>query len=59
MKIKIFVLTIIVLFIIGSVSILLPENQFFYDFKKKIPTKIKDPLKKTLFYIPLKIRDFN
>ncbi len=58
MKIKIFIFSVIILFLVGSISILIPENQFFFDLKKKIPTKIKDPLKKTLFYIPLKIRDF-
>ena len=58
MKTKIFIFSVIILFLVGSISILIPENQFFFDLKKKIPTKIKDPLKKTLFYIPLKIRDF-
>ena len=58
MKIKILIYTIILIFFLGSLSILFSDNEFFFNLKKKIPTSIKDPLKKTLFYIPLKVREY-
>ncbi len=57
-KIKIIILSILILVII-SLFFIFSESSFVYKVKQKIPTPIKDTLKSTVFFIPIKIRDYN
>ena len=50
-KIFIFIsLGFFIFFIIGSMSIIYSENEFFFNIKKKIPTSIKKPIKKIFYF---------
>jgi hypothetical protein len=53
---SILILITISLFLIFSES---SQSSFAYKVKQKIPTPIKDTLKNTVFFIPIKIRTYN
>ena len=58
MKKKIFYL-IAFLFLILSISFLtFSKKQWVSDIKKKVPEGVKTPFRSTVFYIPIKIREY-
>ena len=55
-KILLFLLSILLVFIIGTFSII-SQNQFLNSFEKKIPNNFKTFLKNTIFFIPSTIKN--
>ena len=51
-----FTIALFIFFIFGSTSIIYSDNNFFFNLKKKIPTSIKDPIKK-IFYFSIVSRE--
>ena len=57
--IKKFTIIILFIFFIFGIYLIFSNSQFAFNFKKKLPESIKKPIKNFVFFVPIKIREYN